>query len=69
MSRRISANMSKKKALEDRNQKEIDSIRRDFCTHCQEPAVGPDKCDKCEYGQRLGDLYWMQRMMDPEYGS
>ena len=69
MSRRISANKSKKKAFEDRNQKEIDSIRRDYCAHCQEPAVGPDRCDWCEYGQRLGDLYWMQRMNDPEYGG
>ena len=69
MSRRLTASKSKKKALELRNEKEIESIRKNFCAHCEEPAVGPDRCDWCEYGQRMDDLYWMQRMMDPEYGA
>ena len=69
MARRVSANMSKKKAFENRTRIEIDLILKDHCSHCEEPATGKDRCDQCEIGQRLGDLYWMMQMSDPEYGA
>ena len=68
MSRR-SAGMSKKKSVEERNQSEINLILKDYCSHCNEPATGKDRCNSCEIGQRLADLYWLQRAANPEYGA
>lgn len=69
MSRRMTSNKSKKRVQEDKYQQEINTILHDFCGHCEEPATGPDRCDKCEYGIRLNDLYWINHMLDSEYGA
>ncbi len=52
-----------------KTEREIEEIHKSNCSCCEEPATGADCCDKCEYGQRLGDRYWILRMMDSEYGS
>ena len=69
MTRRVEANMSKQKAFEARTQSMIDMLLRDFCAHCEAPATGRDKCDNCDVGEKMGDLYWLMRANDPEYGA
>ena len=56
--------------FKEKIENQISTIRKEHCMNCEEPATGSDRCDTtCEYGLRMGDLYWILRMMDEEYGT